>query len=88
MFYHEFIQINWECHELRQFEVTDERIGDDICDDKPGSNKAAQVQEGYSVTEAVLPLFCSVDSTVTKGAYLNLAQIRALLTDYVKKNVS
>lgn len=79
------VEVDWKNPELRSFSISEETI----CEADP-------VQEGdfvyhppeittvYSVSSRVEPLF--VDAQRRKGAVLQPAEVRGILTDYVKKN--
>uniref|UniRef100_A0A8C6TVD3 Eukaryotic translation initiation factor 2D n=1 Tax=Neogobius melanostomus TaxID=47308 RepID=A0A8C6TVD3_9GOBI len=79
------VEVDWKNPELRSFCVSEEAI----CDAEP-------VQEGdvpyhppeittvYSVCPRVEPLF--LDAQKRKGAVLQPAEVRSIITDYVKKN--
>lgn len=79
------VEVDWKNPELRSFSVSK----DTLCDIDP-------VQEGdvpysppeittvYSVSARVEPLF--FDAQKRKGAILQPAEVRSIITDYVKKN--
>uniref|UniRef100_A0A914WBS9 SUI1 domain-containing protein n=1 Tax=Plectus sambesii TaxID=2011161 RepID=A0A914WBS9_9BILA len=91
-------EVNWAHPDLKSFTLTDEKITDDVDPSNSSASAASsvpQIVEGFSVTEPVLALLKSVDSSISKGDYLDLASTRALVTEYVKtrnlhhgKNVS
>lgn len=79
------VEVDWKNPELRSFNVSK----DTFCDIDPvqeGSSPYSppEITTVYSVSARVEPLF--FDAQKRKGAVLQPAEVRSIITDYVKKN--
>lgn len=79
------VEVDWKNPELRAFNVSK----DPLCDLDPVQEVNApysppEITTVYSVSARVEPLF--IDAQKRKGAILQPAEVRSIITDYVKKN--
>lgn len=73
-------QINWSHPLLKNFEATNEKIND-----TKAEKNVIKVDEYLAVTEPVSAIF---RSHCGKGDLMNKAQVRQIITAYVKNTVS
>ncbi|VDM72979.1 unnamed protein product [Strongylus vulgaris] len=77
-------EVNKSHPALRSFTVTDEIIKDEV---EESVRCGPKIHEYYSVTDAVLPVLRS-RGNFSKGQLLESTEVREIVTDYVKKEVS
>lgn len=79
------VEVDWKNPELRSFSVSEEVV----CEVDPEQEVDSlyhppEITSVYSVSSRVEPLF--FDAQKRKGAVLQPAEVRSIITDYVKKN--
>lgn len=79
------VEVDWRNPELRSFTISEEVV----CDVDPVPEgeflyNPPEITTVYSVSPRVEPLF--LDAHKRKGAVLQPAEVRSIITDYVKKN--
>lgn len=79
------VEVDWKNPELRFFSVSEEAICDaDPVQEEDFSYHPPEITTVYSVSPRVEALF--LDAQKRKGAVLQPAEVRRIITDYVKKN--
>lgn len=79
------VEVDWRNPELRSFSVCEEAICEvDPVQEGDFPYHPPEITSVYSVSARVEPLF--FDAQKRKGAVLQPAEVRSIITDYVKKN--
>lgn len=79
------VEVDWKNPELRSFNVSKDTFCDiDTVQEGNSPYSPPEITTVYSVSARVEPLF--FDAQKRKGAILQPAEVRSIITDYVKKN--
>lgn len=82
------VEVDWKHREIRSFSVSEgsvlEEAPEESCRDAEKPYHPPEISTLYSVSTRLLPLFR--DAQLKKGAVLTAAEVRTIITNYVKSN--